>query len=213
MSRTSYFLITILTITSSAFGSDDKYVQAMQKNITTMYQAGTIQALQEAVNAFERIASVEKDKWEPLYYIAYGNIMMANFEKDPSSKDSYLDKANDAINKAKIISPAECELAALEGFSHMMRLSVDPQSRGMIYAPRATEAYQRALSIDPNNPRALTLLAQMQLGTARFFGSAATEACETNSKALQSFGTYKSDNPLAPVWGLRLAESLKTECK
>ena len=138
---------------------------------------------------------------------------MANFESDGNKKDAYLDKANDVIQKAKAISSGNSELLALEGFSHMIRIGVDPQSRGMMYAPKAMEAYQSALSLNANNPRALALLAQMQLGTARFFGSDSTEACETNARALQSFAAFKSDNVLAPVWGQRLAESLKAQCK
>ena len=213
MFRTTYVLMMMFSLVSAAFATDEKYLQAMQKHINAIYQARDVQALQEVVNGFARIASVEKDKWEPLYYIAYGNIMMANFEQNGDSKDAYLDKANEVIKKAKTISPKEPELATLEGFSHMIRIGIDPQSRGMVYAPQAMEAYQRALSVEPNNPRALTLLAQMQLGTARFFGSDSTEACQTNAKALQSFASYKSENVLAPVWGLKLAESLKSECK
>jgi len=213
MYRRIYVLITLIMISFNAFSNDGKFIEAMQKNIAAIYQANTIPGFQEAVNSFERISNVEKDKWEPLYYIAFGNIMMANFEKNGTQKDIYLDKAMDAIKKAKAISPNESEIAALEGFNYMIRISVDPQSRGMVYAPQATEAFQRALSIDPNNPRALALLAQMQLGTARFFNSDSTEACETNNKALQSFASYKSQNVLAPAWGQRMAEGMKTQCK
>jgi hypothetical protein len=69
------------------------------------------------------------------------------------------------------------------------------------------------VQLNPENPRALALMAQMQYGTAQFFGSPTTEACTTLSLALQKFDTFKSDNPLAPQWGRGMAEGLKEQCK
>ena len=94
----------------------------------------------------------------------------------------------------------------------MMRVAVDPASRGAQYSGMAMQAFGKATSLNPENPRALALMAQMQYGTAKFFGSPATEACATLNAALQKFDTYKSDNPLAPQWGREMALGLKKEC-
>jgi tetratricopeptide (TPR) repeat protein len=208
-----FIFFVLLAMYGQANGNDGKYLEAMQKNIKTIYEAKDISQFQQAVNSFERIATVEKNRWEPLYYIAYGNIMMANFEKDSNKKDSYLDRAMTVVNQAKAISPQESEILALEGFAYMIRVSVDPQSRGMSYAPQAMQAFNTALAFNPENPRALGLLAQMQFGTAQFFKSPITEACTLNSKASEKIQTYKSENPLAPVWGAGMIESLKEKCK
>jgi hypothetical protein len=69
------------------------------------------------------------------------------------------------------------------------------------------------VGLNPENPRALALLAQMQFGTARFFGSSTIEACGTNTKALEKFEKFKSDNALAPQWGRGMAEEMRDECK
>jgi tetratricopeptide (TPR) repeat protein len=202
-----------LIFISKATANDEKFIEAMQKNIKSVYEAQEITTLLQTVNSFERIAATEKNKWEPFYYIGFGYLMMANMETDGNKKDAYLDKALEAIEKGKVIIPSESELIALEGFAYMLKVTVDPQSRGMVFAPKAVQTFEKALALNPENPRALALLAQMQYGTAQFFGSAATEACTSNSKALEKFQTYKSENPLAPVWGLRMAESLKQACK
>jgi hypothetical protein len=202
-----------ITLATPAFSNDEKYRQTMLKNIETVYKAETVEELQATVNTFERIASAEKTKWEPQYYAAFGYIMMATREKDGAKKDIHLDQALIAIEKAKAIVPAESELIALEGFVHMIRVSVDPATRGPRFAGLAMQTFGKAIELNPENPRALALLAQMQYGTAQFFGSSTAEACSTGKKAVEKFDTFKSDNPLAPVWGRRMADGFVTQCK
>jgi hypothetical protein len=195
-----------------SFANDDKYVAAMQKNIQVLYRATEIAELQQAVNGLERIASVEKTKWEPFYYASFGYIMMASREKDGVKKDVYLDQAVTSLGQAKAILPNDSEIIALEGFISMLRITVDPATRGPQYAAQSMQAFEKASAINPENPRALALKAQMQYGTAQFFGSPATEACATLNAALEKFNTFKSDNPLVPRWGKGVAEELKKKC-
>lgn len=203
----------VLALVSSVFADDGKYEAAMKKNIQVVYQAKSIDEYQQAVNAFDRIALAEKTKWEPHYYSAFGCIMMATQEKDAAKKDAYLDQAVTAIEKAKAIAAQESEVIALEGFAHMIRVTVDPASRGAQLSPLAMQAFGKASALNPENPRALVLSAQMQFGTAQFFGSSTAEACAVVTRSLEKFNTYKSDNPLAPQWGRGMAEKLATQCK
>jgi hypothetical protein len=208
-------LLALLLFSASkfAFACSDKYTETMQRNIDAVYQAQTIADLQNAVNAFERIGEAEKTKWEPFYYASFGYVMMANKEKEANAKDNYLDLALKSSEKAKALQPNESEVIALEGFIHMIRVTVDPASRGQQYSGMAFQSFGKAAAMNPENPRALALLAQMQYGTAKFFGSPTTEACGTLTKALEKFDTFKSDNALAPTWGKGMAEGLKTQCQ
>lgn len=208
-------LIAVILFVSvkSALANDDKYQQAMKKNIDAVYHAKTIEELQSSVNAFQRIADAEKTKWEPNYYAAFGSILMATREKDGAKKDSYLDRAMEFVKKCKEIAPEESEVITLEGFVYTIRVTVDPATRGPQFAGLAMQTYGKAIALNPENPRALSMLAQMQYGTAQFFGSSTAEACATLDKSLEKFATYKSTNPLAPVWGKQGAEDLKTQCK
>jgi hypothetical protein len=199
-------------VVKSAF-ADDKYTENMQKNIDIVYKAQSIEELQKGVNALQRIGDAEKTKWEPYYYAGFGNIMMANREKDGSKKDAYLDQAMEAIKKAKAIAGEESEVVALEGFAYMIRVTVDPASRGQQFAGLAMQTFGKAITLNPENPRALSLLAQMQYGTAQFFGSSTAEACGTLTRSLEKFDSYKSSNALAPQWGKAMAEGLKEQCK
>jgi hypothetical protein len=213
MKRTiSIALVGVIFAISNAFANDGKYVEVMQKNIMTVYTAQTIPDLQAAVNSLERIASAEKTKWEPYYYVSFGYLMIANREPDGAKKDGYLDLALAAVEKGKELSPAESEIFALEGFVHMLRITVDPAGRGQKYSGLAYKSFGKAVAMNENNPRALSLLAQMQFGTAEFFNSSTAEACGTLNKSIEKFASFKSENPLAPQWGKQMAEGLKAKC-
>lgn len=206
-------VVILMLISLSASASDDKYMEAMKKNIMAVYTSATIDDLQTAVNALARIGDAEKTKWEPYYYASFGSIMQATRETDATKKDGYLDQAKAMLDKAIAIQSNESEIAALEGFIHMIRVSVDPASRGPQYSMMSMQALGKAVALNPNNPRALGLMAQMQFGTAQFFKQTPTEACETNAKAIQLFNSEKPASPVAPVWGKSMAEGMLANCK
>jgi tetratricopeptide (TPR) repeat protein len=208
--KTIVTFIFIFVVTFSF--AQDKFTTTMLKNIDAVYSAKTVEEYQQVINSFDRIANAEKTKWEPYYYSAFGNLMMASREADGQKKDGYIDLAVKSLENAKAIAAADAEVTALEGFAQMLRVSVDPGARGAQMVAGTMQTLGKALSLNPDNPRALALMAQMQFGTAQFFGSSVTEACGNATKALEKFATFKSDNPLAPQWGKSMAEGLKKQC-
>lgn len=205
--------VILLSAIVSTLTAQDKYTENMLKNIQAGYQAQTVAEHQVAANAFERIAAAEKTKWEPFYYAGYNYVMMANVETDASKKDAYLDLAARNIDQAKAIKANDSEIIALEGFVHMIRVTVDPQTRGQEYSGKAFRSFSTAVSLNGENPRALMLMGQMQYGTAQFFGTPTTDACGTIQKSVEKFESFKADSPIAPQWGKTFAEKLKENCK
>ena len=193
--------------------ANDKYKNAVKKNIDLVYQAKDIAEYQAAVNALERIAAAEPTRWEASYYAGFADIMMATKESDNAKKDGFLDQAQAAIEKAKALVPEESEVNALEGFVYMMRIPIDPATRGMKFAPMATKAFEKAVALNENNPRALGLKAQMAFGAAQFFGSSTDAACATNAKALEKFGTFVPADELTPMWGKGMVEDMAKNCQ
>jgi hypothetical protein len=206
-------LAILFVLSVTAITAQDKYSETMLKNIDAAYQAKTVAEHQATANTFERIAAAEKTKWEPYYYAAFSNIMMANLETEGTKKDVYLDLATKDLDLAKALKANDSEITALEGFVYMIRVTVDPATRGQEYSGKAFRSFSTAVALNPENPRALALLAQMQYGTAQFFGNSTAEACATVDKSLQKFETYKATNVLSPQWGKQLAEDLKANCK
>lgn len=210
MKTRTTFLLVFLTLT--AWATDQAYYEAMGKQIGAVYSAQTTDELQNAVNALDRIGQAEPAKWEPQYYGAFGYLMMATRERDGQKIDNYLDLALERVKRGSEISKDNSELLALEGFVHMLRVSVDPASRGQRFSGMSMKAFNKALKLNPSNPRALSLSAQMQYGTAQFFGSSTEESCQMAQKALDLFSTQKPEDPLAPQWGKDMTADVVKKC-
>lgn len=210
--KTIIFIIITGFMFETALANEDKFIVAMTRHIDLVYHATSLSQYQDAINGLMRIADTEKNRWEPYYYAAFGYIMMSTIESEKEKKDLYLDQALASVKKATAIEPQESEILALEGFVHMMRLTVDPASRGPQYSGMAFQSFGTAIKLNPDNPRALILMAQMQYGTAQFFGTSTEEACHTAANAIKKFDSFTPENPLAPVWGKRMAEDFCKQC-
>ena len=210
--KTCIYIILLACVMSTAALANDKYEQAMLLQIEAVYKSKSNEELQNVINTIERIGSAEKSKWEPFYYASFGYVMMSTREENSTSKDAYLDRAEELLKKAEAILPKDSEMAALQGFIYMMRVTVDPASRGQQYSGMAMQSFAKAIELNPENPRALGLMSQMQLGTARFFKSPIDDACSTARAALEKFENQNSEAPLAPKWGRPMTESVVQQC-
>lgn len=205
-------LFLLVASIASSFGSGG-YELAMQNAISKMYSAQNVSEFLTVANTFERIGAAEKDKWLPYYYSAYSYIMMAAVEKNMSLVDGYLDNAEKQIASSEKLKGDEVELLALRGFANMMRIGVDPATRGQEYSMKSVSFLQQAMQIDNTNPRVILMLGQMQYGTAQFFGSGTEEACATFSSANNLFEKEAQDNHgLLPAWGKPQAEAMLKKC-
>ncbi len=205
------FIFSLFMIAASQ-ADNGAYEKAMQKSLNALREAHDTDALTEAAHQFERIGTAEKDQWLPWYYAAYAHIMMGAIAQDPSQKDPHLDQAQTLLDKAGALKADASELTTLQGFLYMIRVTVDPASRGQEMAPRATQTLRQAVEMNPDNPRASLLLAQMQYGTAQFFQSDTSEACGLVTQALEKFETEKPKDSLMPTWGKETAMALQEQC-
>ncbi|MCA6074273.1 hypothetical protein [Fulvivirga sedimenti] len=212
MKKSIILLIGILVAVTTLY-ANDKYTEAMQKGMDQLTEARTPESFLEASNTFSRIASVEKDKWIPAYYAAYTLTMYGAMNNDVKLKDEYLNRAEDFLKKASAIEEENVEIMALQGFIYLIRISVDPQSRGPEFSGKSGAILARARSIDPQNPRVMHMSAQLSYGTAQFFGQDGSEACKTNAQAIALFDSFSSDIPFYPTWGKNMALGFQERCK
>jgi hypothetical protein len=73
--------------------------------------------------------------------------------------------------------------------------------------------YKKAITLAPNNPRAVLGLAEFQINAKKYFNQDTSKECEDVKKALSLFGEEKTTTPFAPSWGKDRAEQLIKECK
>lgn len=207
------YTLTVLSIFLLSF-TKRGYETAMNSTIADMYKASGIAELQSIANKFDRIGSAEKDKWLPSYYSAYCHVMMSATDSVLANRDRYLDKADASLeNAGKNKKVDMVEVLVLKGFSSMMRITVDPGSRGQEYSMKSAGFLQQANQLNDQNPRVLLMMAQMLYGTAQFFGSGTAEACQqfTDSKALFDIEEAEGRGIL-PTWGKPQVESMLKQC-
>lgn len=195
--------------------ANGQFERAMGKNIPAMFAAKDPESLQAVINQLNRIGEAEGNRWEPYYYVAFGYLRMSWMVESGEEKDKYLDLGLEAVAKGDEISPNDSELETMRGYINMMKLSVDPATRGMTYSGMVFTSFQKAIQLNPNNPRAHFLLGRMQHGTAQFMGGGSEEACGSMFRALVLFDEQdQSDNPFAPTWGKDQTEaSIKEICE
>lgn len=190
----------------------NQYEQAMSGAIQKMCNAKDMQNYLDAIATFERIGAKETDQWLPQYYAGLGYVWASHMAQDGQQIDGLLDKAQIYVDKAKKLSPDNDEILTLQGYIYMMKVVVDPASRGPELSGLALQTFGRAVGINKNNPRALLFLGRMQMGTDQFFGNDTSESCGMIMKASQMFDNEQLKSALDPAWGKQVAESFVNEC-
>lgn len=206
----AFFILTPFIATPSF--AADAYQNAMRKNLVSLQNAKTIDEYATVANTFERIASMKSDEWLPAYYCAYTNLQISNLQDKPEDKDAFLDKAQAHLDKAAGINKEDSEIMALQGFILMMKVSVDPANRGQALAGKTTAAFEKAVQLNPSNPRAQFLMGNWAYGTAQFFNSSTDEACSAILKSITLFEAEQKEG-FHPQWGKDMAEGMVKYCQ
>jgi tetratricopeptide (TPR) repeat protein len=99
----------------------------------------------------------------------------------------------------------------MQGFIHQARISVSPMMRGRSYSQKAEASFEKAIELNPENPRAYYLWGQNVMNTPSFFGGGKEKACPIFQKAKAKYEAYEAGNSISPRWGetptMRLAGS------
>jgi hypothetical protein len=127
-------------------------------------------------------------------------------DKDANSRkiDAYLAKA-EAIEK-------NAETYAIENMSATQQMLVDPQTRWANNGKDASEALQKGLALDANNPRLYYLQAMSLFNTPPQFGGGKDKAKPVFEKSVALFKSAQP-KPLYPNWGAKEAENMLAQCQ
>lgn len=212
MKRTTLLLCTLL-VAAAAMGQNDKYYQKMGETLARFGTCSSVEDFQNLANQFHVIASVETAEWLPLYYEAHCYILMSFMDQqDGAARDGYLDRAETLVDQMEEKAPGEAEVYVMKAFYHTGRLVIDPPGRAMNTTPLINAAIGKALSIEPDNPRARFLLISNELGTAQYFGSDTAPICEKARQLVHSWDDYQLKSPIYPDWGKNEAGGIVTGC-
>lgn len=181
--------------------NDDKFTANMRKAMVLLDSSWVSFAKsQEAANLFERLADYKKDDWRPRYYQALCLINLS-WGAEGDKRKLILETAQKALETAKGISPNNSELVTLEGYMYQSMIMINVMTNGQIYGPKATQALQTAMQLDPNNPRPHYLLGQNLMYTPPQWGGGKDAAMPHIQKAAELFDLFKPADEFAPDWG------------
>lgn len=198
--KKSIFILAMILLSGFGF-ANDAYQKAMSQSIEQLFQAKTIPEYVEIANQFERISQIEKAEWLPLYYASFAYIMISFQEAENTKKDQYLDQAQKHLDQAMAIEPNESELHMLQGFLYPSRINIDPMARGMLYMGKMNESLDKALALNPDNPRVYYLRATMTFHMPEAYGGGAAKALPLFQTAAEKFQFFKPKTELSPNWG------------
>jgi len=204
--KTSFIILVLCSLSIFGF-SNEAYEKAMIESIEKLNQAKTIPEYVEIANQFERISNSEKGEWLPLYYASFAYIMISFQETENAKKDQYLDQAQKYLDQAMTIEPNESELYMLQGFLYPSRITVDPMTRGMELMPEMNKSLDKALELNPDNPRAYYLRATMTFHMPEAYGGGAARALPLYLTTVEKFRIFKPKTAISPNWGIEIAEA------
>ncbi|CAD5266506.1 MULTISPECIES: hypothetical protein [unclassified Imperialibacter] len=194
--------------------AQNSYEKGMKGALEQLFSAeGGKENWQNAANKFERIANVEKDKWQPNYYAALAYAWMATKEETMVLQDEKMNRARKFVEAGLEASPDNVELITMQGYTDMLSVAFDPGTRGQTLSTRVFQTFGKAIQMDPTNPRARLFMAQMQDGTEKFFGQSNEASCQTLAKAVENYGRQKDNGDFSPTWGQGAAEQMLKNCQ
>jgi hypothetical protein len=164
---------------------------------------------QELYVQFEQLYAVNKTNWLIPYYAGMTKSIMCLLKM--GDKDAL---ANDAllwVGRAKSIM-ANDEVYCAESLAYTAKLSVNPALRWFSYEGKIKNALSLAKKLNPNNPRAYILEANIQHKLPLIFGGGCKSAKPLIQKAEWCLNTQTKANSAEPSWGIQSLVQLKKAC-
>jgi hypothetical protein len=221
-------LITAVLFSVAANAQSAKYADAMKKTLTMFDSAKTPADFENAAATFQRIGDAEKTQWLPYYW---GGLALAlegwmyfpdekgvtavksdNLSQTIDDLSSRINAMADKADAATTDNAAKSDILTIKNMAATQQMVVDPQSRYMTYGAQANEYLQKAIQLNPNNPRAYYLQAMGIYGTPEQFGGGKTPAKPLFQKAVD-LGKAEQVQPLYPHWNLEQSERMLALCQ
>jgi len=203
-----FILAAVILISGFATGQG-KFEEGMGKAFALWKEGKNT----EASDMFERVAAAEKASWLPNYYVALVNTTSSFGTKDKEKVNALLTKAQNVLDVEMAKDPENPEILIMQAMIYTGWVAFDPMTYGMLLSGKVIEAYDKAIALAPNNPRAVFGRAEYEMGGAKYFGTDTKPMCAQVDKAVALFESFKPETPFSPKWGLDRALKTQQECK
>ena len=183
--------------------------KALEDAVIQFNQTTKSQAYQELYLQFEQLYAVNKTNWLIPYYAGMTRSIMCLLKM--GDRDAL---ANDAllwVGRAKSIVKND-EVYCAESLAYTAKMSVNPALRWLVYEGKIKKALSFAKKLNPSNPRAYILEANIQQKIPFIFGGGCKSVKPLIQKAELCFNTQTKVNSVEPSWGFQSLVQLKKAC-
>ncbi len=198
-------MTTTLRLTLSIVGlmmADAAFALVTEDDINRAYYASDTAALEEI-----RTELNEEDA-NDAYLAAYIDWRLAGIYMsfmDEDAADAVLERAQLTLESLVERAPDSADSWALLSTTYGMRIGIRPMTRGMSMGAKADNAIERALRLEPENPRVLVIYAIGKLNTPAMWGGGHDKAMAAFDQALASVsangsGRYAWGEADAYIW-------------
>lgn len=157
--------------------------------------------LRELRNQAERLCVNSSPGWLNYYYVAYADIELSFRTTNEQEKRQYLNDAQNYLSK--ITDGDKSEVSTLQGYWYFALMALDPRVNGPKYTSNIISCYEKALKINPENPRAIVLYAIFKNRMEKSMGGAYKEFSSDIECAQKLFNAQDSLSG-KPCWGSSL---------
>jgi hypothetical protein len=203
------FIFFILLVQLQVQAQATNQSKALEAAVMQFNQATKNQAYQELYLQFEQLYAVNKTNWLIPYYAGMTRSIMCLLKM--GDRDAL---ANDAllwVGRAKSIM-ANDEVYCAESLAYTAKMSVNPALRWFSYEGKIKKALSFAKKLNPSNPRAYVLEANIQQKIPFIFGGGCKSVKPLIQKAELCFNAQTKVNSVEPSWGFQSLVQLKKAC-
>ena len=183
--------------------------KALEDAVMQFNQTTKSQAYQELYLQFEQLYAINKTNWLIPYYAGMTRSIMCLLKM--GDRDAL---ANDAllwVGRAKLIAQND-EIYCAESLANTAKMSVNPALRWFSYEGKIKNALRLAKKLNPNNPRAYILEANIQQKLPFIFGGGCKSVKPLIQKAELCFNAQTKLHSVEPTWGIQSLVQLKKAC-
>jgi hypothetical protein len=203
------FIFFILLSQLPVQAQETNQAKALESAVLQFNQASKSQAYQELYLQFEQLYAVNKTNWLIPYYAGMTRSIMCLLKM--GDRDALANDALVWVGRAKSIVKND-EIYCAESLAYTAKMSVNPTLRWLIYEGKIKNALKLAKKLNPNNPRAYLLDANIQQKLPFIFGGGCKAVKPLIQKAELCFNNQTKANSIEPSWGIQSLVQLKKVC-
>jgi hypothetical protein len=183
--------------------------KVLESAVMQFNQANNPSSYKQLYLQFEQLYSVDKTNWLIPYYAGMTKSIMCLLKM--GDRDAL---ANDAllwVARAKAIEVND-EIYCAESLAYTAKMSVNPALRWFTYEGKIKNTLSLAKKLNPSNPRAYVLEANIQQKLPFIFGGGCKSAKPLIQKAELFISNQNRANSIEPSWGIQSLVKLKKAC-